>query len=100
MSADGAASSYPSLLRIGGMFATNVFQECLLNRVDRLYRCFGPDPFHDYDFMTDGAFAGNDGARPKGGNQLRLPCWRDRHESRSPHQTMDEERWHPSATEY
>jgi hypothetical protein len=56
------------LLRNGGMFATNVFQECFLNCVDRVYRHFEPDLFHDYDFMTGGAFAGNNGVRLKGGN--------------------------------
>jgi hypothetical protein len=64
------------------MFVTNVLQECLLNRVNPLYRCFGPDPFHDYDFMTGGAFAGNDGAHSKCDNQFRFPCWRGRHVSR------------------
>jgi hypothetical protein len=75
------APRFQILLRVGGMFATNVFQECVLNRVDRVYRCFGSDPFHDYYFMTDGAFTGNDGARPKGGNQLRFWFWRGRHVS-------------------
>jgi hypothetical protein len=65
------------------VFLTKVFRECFLNYVFQLcLRCY-MNPFNDYVFVTDGAFARNKRAHPEGVNQLRLFFWRTRHVSRS-----------------